>query len=432
VAVTGLFWIVGDTHLATTPGPLFASLAALSVLLIVLATRGREWPALLVIGVTAAGSLATLWYRARFREGDPAGGLLAIAAAFYLVWLALPFVVPARLVPQWTRSPWPWLASALSGPLHFYVIYKIAVHLFGDAYIGALPVAMAALSLAGLAEVKRRYVPTEDPALAKQRLRNLSLFAAVALGFVSVAIPLQLERQWITIGWALEAMAVWWLYGRLPHPGLKYFGVALYAAVGVRLLANDAVLRYAERGWPVLNWILYTYGVAAVCCLVGAALLKAVEEPRLTPAERRFFGPVRFAPLAGFLGLVIVFALINLEIADYYSTDRYVETNWRLRGTAFNLTLSIAWGIYGIVLLVVGIWRRMRPLRIVALGFIALTVCKVFLYDLRNLTGLYRSMSFLGLAISLIIVSLLYQRFVFRKDAEHGSPKRSDHVPDQS
>ena len=43
-----------------------------------------------------------------------------------------------------------------------------------------------------------------------------------------------------------------------------------------------------------------------------------------------------------------------------------------------------------------------------------LTIAKVFLYDLANVGGIYRSLSFLGLAVSLILVSLLYQRFVFQ------------------
>ena len=74
--------------------------------------------------------------------------------------------------------------------------------------------------------------------------------------------------------------------------------------------------------------------------------------------------------------------------------------------------MSVAWGLYAIVLLLVGLFRRVRALRIVSLVFLLLTVAKVFLYDLSQLTGLYRVLSFLGLGVALIVVSLLYQRFV--------------------
>ncbi len=44
---------------------------------------------------------------------------------------------------------------------------------------------------------------------------------------------------------------------------------------------------------------------------------------------------------------------------------------------------------------------------------VGMTIIKVFLHDLGELTDLYRVASLVGLAVSLIVVSLLYQRFVF-------------------
>ena len=54
-------------------------------------------------------------------------------------------------------------------------------------------------------------------------------------------------------------------------------------------------------------------------------------------------------------------------------------------------------------------------LRWISLGFLVLTIGKVFLYDLGQLRDLYRVASLVGLAVSLIAVSLAYQRFVFRR-----------------
>ena len=39
-------------------------------------------------------------------------------------------------------------------------------------------------------------------------------------------------------------------------------------------------------------------------------------------------GKLGLAPVVGFLGLLLIFALINLEIADYYSAGRYLELQW--------------------------------------------------------------------------------------------------------
>jgi uncharacterized membrane protein len=51
------------------------------------------------------------------------------------------------------------------------------------------------------------------------------------------------------------------------------------------------------------------------------------------------------------------------------------------------------------------------------LGLLILTIGKVFLFYLGTLGSLYRVASLVGLAVSLLLVSLLYQRFVFKKPA---------------
>jgi uncharacterized membrane protein len=84
---------------------------------------------------------------------------------------------------------------------------------------------------------------------------------------------------------------------------------------------------------------------------------------------------------------------------------------------ARDLTTSLAWAIYALVLLALGVGRRSIGLRWVSLGLLLVTIAKVFLHDLGELRDLYRVASLLGLAVSLILVSLAYQRFVFREAA---------------
>jgi uncharacterized membrane protein len=59
---------------------------------------------------------------------------------------------------------------------------------------------------------------------------------------------------------------------------------------------------------------------------------------------------------------------------------------------------------------------RNRGARWLSLALMMVTVAKVFLYDLGELEDLYRVASLLGLAVSLILVSFAYQRFVVSRD----------------
>ena len=402
-ALTALFGLVGclTSALGNDPAPLLLALTFLTGLLVVSAFRSG-WTFLLGGAMAAAAAYMTLWVSTRFQDED-AAIVFVFAAALYVAFLILPISVPATVAQRWQTRWTPWLTSALAGPFFFYVLRRAFKGLGGEPVIGVLPIVMAGLSVGVLAAVRSRFATAPPPL----RLRALALFAAVALWFVALAIPLQLDEQWITLGWALEGAAVFWLYGRLPHVGLKVFGAVLFALVGVRLLANPYLPQYEERGLPIFNWLLYTYGVSALAALLGAWALRR--------AEQRHGAPSPIAPATSFLGLLLIFALINLEIFDYFGTARYLEIDFA-RHQARDLTLSVAWGLYAIALLVVGVWRGVRALRFVSLGFLVLAVGKVFLYDLANLTGAYRILAFLGLGISLILVSLFYQRFVFRKD----------------
>ena len=60
------------------------------------------------------------------------------------------------------------------------------------------------------------------------------------------------------------------------------------------------------------------------------------------------------------------------------------------------------------------IWRARDDVPDLRTAAYILAIGKVFLRDLGHLEGLYRVGSLTGLAVSLLVVSLFYQRFVFR------------------
>ena len=78
---------------------------------------------------------------------------------------------------------------------------------------------------------------------------------------------------------------------------------------------------------------------------------------------------------------------------------------------------SVAWLIYGGLLLALAIWRRLPALRHAAAGIVLLVVFKVFLGDASGLTGLYRFASFLGLGLTLVALGYLYQRMLKRAES---------------
>ncbi len=383
-------------YLAATTG--LAALAALA------ATRLQDGRTYL-----AAAALAAFAHTLRVSSGlgeeglSPVIALLFFASAAFTAW---PLVAGGVFL----KDRWTTYAAALAGPLWFFALGATWDNAFGDDMIGIVPLALAALSLAAAMRL-RQLIGEAEPAL----LRGLVWLSAVALSFVAIAIPLQLEKEWITIGWALQAFALLQLWKRLDHPGLKYFALMLSAFVIARLILNPEVFEYyARSGRPVLNWMMYGYLVPAAALVGSAAALNKLEIPRLRSFERSFYlSDKAWGAVLCFSGAIaVVFAWINLTIFDAFSAGRAIEFTME-RLPARDLTLSAAWAAFALGLLAIAFRTNTQALRWTSLAFLLLTIGKVFLYDLGELEDLYRVASLVGLALSLLAVSIAYQRFVF-------------------
>jgi len=212
-------------------------------------------------------------------------------------------------------------------------------------------------------------------------LGRLALVAGTALAFATVAIPLQLHRQWITIGWALEAAALSWLFRRIRHRGLLYWSLGLFGAVFVRLAMNPEILLYEPRGsMRILNWYLYTYLVCAAAFLLAAWWLTPSE-----PDESK--SDFSYTPVLSAAAVLLLFLLLNIEIADFYATGPTIMFRFGVT-VSQDLTYTIGWLVFGMALLAACIYLQSRLGRVAALVLIALTTFKCFLYDLRSLGGL--------------------------------------------
>ena len=331
---------------------------------------------------------------------------LAFAGAIYALFLAYPLLLGARA----KRSLHPYLGAVLFSATFFGLAYNALVDLGYKRFIGALPVFQAVLLLVLLLRLLQIDRPTKD--MVGQMLSRLALMAAAALAFITLAIPLQLDNEWITISWALEGAALIWLFGRIPHRGLLLWGGGLLAVTFVRLTLNPAVLSYhPPQRAAILNWYLYTYLVAAATMFVGGVLMPATY--------KRVVGALHSA------GTLLLFFLVNIEIADYYSSGPTLTFNFFSSSLSQDLSYTLAWAVFAIGLLIAGIMLHSRAARVAAILLLVVTILKCFLHDLARLGGLYRIGSLFGLAVSLVFVGLLLQKFVMRRTEPPEAPAAS-------
>jgi uncharacterized membrane protein len=103
--------------------------------------------------------------------------------------------------------------------------------------------------------------------------------------------------------------------------------------------------------------------------------------------------------LSGWLGLALGLLYLTLETGTLLT--QFVPG---FRGGG----ISVIWGLYALALLVAGIRRASRSLRLVGLALLVITVVKIFAADLDQLDTMYRIVAFLALGVVLLFAAFMY------------------------
>ncbi len=380
----------------TVPDP--SAVFGLGLLLVVL-TLGLarllvvEWlPACALAGMAA---LEYTWHARHFNPAE-AGLPLTWYVAFYAVFAVYPFLFRRNFA----GLTGPWAVAALSGPAHFWMTYQTIKAGWPNDFLGVVPAVFAIAPLGSLAAVLKT-VPASNP----KRLNQLAWFGGVGLFFITLIFPIQFERQWLTVAWALEGAALLWLFHRVPHGGLRATGAVLLVIAFVRLGLNPAVFGYHVRDdTAVLNWYLYAYGLTTAALFASAYLA--------APPRERVLG-VNVPPLFNALGVILAFILLNIEIADYFTPPGARALAFQFSGNfARDMSYTIGWALFALGLLGAGLWRQASAARYAAIALLSVALLKLFFHDLARLEALYRIGALFAVAVIAILASLAYQRFL--------------------
>ena len=379
------------------PAPIFG-LALLLVVLLLGLTRLFAFDWMPLVGLVSVFAVECAWHFNRFDPANPHLIPPAALLAWYLGFWAVFALFPFAFLKKFADKTFPWAAAALAGPAQFLLIFRLVKAAWPNSVMGLLPAAFAIPALLSLVVLLKK-IPAENQA----RLTQLAWFGGVALFFITLIFPVQFDRQWITIGWALEGAALLWLFQRVPHPGLRLTGLGLLIAAFVRLALNPAILEYHQRSaTPIFNWFLYSYGIVTICLFLG---MKLLAPPRHLVLKSNA------PPILAALGTILAFLLMNLEIADYF-TAAGSPVSFEFGGNfAREMTYTICWALFALVVIVIGIAKKLPAARYAAMALLCVTLIKLFLHDLAQLGQLYRIGAFIGVAVIAMLASFAYQKF---------------------
>jgi len=203
----------------------------------------------------------------------------------------------------------------------------------------------------------------------------------------------------LTVFWCVYA-AVLVSVGVLARDSrVRWAGVILLTMAALKTAAIDMLTK------PEPFRLIVNPRMLAGACVIAAASFCATllwrGRKEVTDEERSL--PAILALAANLFALVFG----SLDLWSYFGTTGPLA----MRSSAQQLALSTFWSIYALAAMSVGIWRRLKPVRLFAMALLYVAIVKVFLFDLRFLEQPYRIVSFFGLGVILLVVSLLYTRF---------------------
>ena len=70
----------------------------------------------------------------------------------------------------------------------------------------------------------------------------------------------------------------------------------------------------------------------------------------------------------------------------------------------------IVWGLFSFIFLIIGIKKQWKNLRIISLALLGITILKLFIYDIKNVSETGKIVAFILLGVLILVISFVYQR----------------------
>ena len=353
----------------------------------------KRWRGLSAVAFVGTHLLFWIWYADRYHP-QKLGAVMVFHIIVFLMFL-IAHVVRQFLRPQHITLE--HLSLILSNP---FVFFATAYHILDPYYhdwMGAFAIGMAVLYAATAKLILDRPGSGRNEVLA---------LIGVALTFVTIAIPIQLTSNWITIAWAVEALAMLWAGIETKTKRLQVVAWLLFVLAIGKLIFFDTPYGTRPPFTPVFNRYFLS-SLAVIACVFAAAWLYE----RTSEEKAPFVAQLKL--VAGLMGVVLLWIVMSIETQTYF-TSRVVSltlledvTQERWLG---QMALSVLWATYAAVLATIGFMRRSAGLRWAALVLFAVTIIKAMLVDIAYLQQIYRIIVFFVLGILLLLVAWGYHK----------------------
>ncbi|HEV8426459.1 MAG TPA: DUF2339 domain-containing protein [Pyrinomonadaceae bacterium] len=353
----------------------------------------KHWRGLSSIAYFGTQLLFWLWYNEHYHHQLRTPVLIFQTAIFLLFLLA-------HLVRELIRREQATLEDAMLLLVNPFSFFATAYNLLNPTHhdwMGAFAIGMALVYASAAKFLLTR---------AKKSRREILLLIAVALTFVTIAIPIQLRSNWITIAWAVEGLAILWAALEIRSVRLRAHAFALFGLAFGKFIFWDTPYGRRPTFTPVFNRYFLSSLFVIGCFLAAVYLYHRADQRKLIDG--------RVTKIVLGLCAALAFWLLNsIETHTFFVASALAQKtaedaeHQRWLG---QMALSVLWAGYAAALAALGFVRRIASVRWAALALFAVTVVKALLVDIAQLQKIYRIIVFFVLGILLLLVAWGYHR----------------------
>jgi len=429
-------------------------------------THSREWVSVLTLGMTAFYTAHVYYCLARrVLDRELMLSFTGLAAFFLAV------TMPLLLSDDWITASWSlqalvllWISAKLDSRflghtaylLYFIVLFRFAFVDLANQYRVSTPrdlplvdyllqmaerLAMFGTPIASLAAAwkllqkhpQRSALAVDAASDIKGWVRDqwaVRAILSVGIGMLFVFLHLEFNRTFGTLlpDLKLPVLTFLWLamcglllnlYHRSTSTVTQALLMCFVGGLLIKLVAYDL------SSWGLnQNWLYgepYSFGDAALRLLdMGAVLAFFGLGFRVLggrPLSRNM------GVLLGSFGLILLFVVLSIEVNSFL---HFFVPGLRAGG------ISILWSVFALSLVLAGIRKNVRTLRLIGLAMFAIVSWKVFFIDLARLDQVYRIVAFIVLGILVLSGSFVYLKYRSSFTTDDGGPDKSGLPPEPS
>ncbi|HEX5706354.1 MAG TPA: DUF2339 domain-containing protein [Pyrinomonadaceae bacterium] len=255
-------------------------------------------------------------------------------------------------------------------------------------------------------------------------------YLGAAATFAAIAVAVQLDLHWVTIGWAVEGLMLTWVGLRARASAPRHAAVLVFAAALAHWFGWDMsglAQTAGETFVPLLNRRALSCAALVAALAASARLYARATEETVEAEEASALGT--FFVLAGVL---VAFTLLTLDTNDYFGAqlarlapEETLRRNWL--ENVRQMSLTGLWATYGAGVLALGVARRMVLLRFASALLLAATALKVLAIDAFYYDAPYHLPVFnqTFLAFAWVVAALAFAAWLYARARDVGERERA-------